>query len=49
MPIKSISYNRETKEFDASLDGKYIGGFPSKLAAEVHLDSLVHRQLTQTA
>jgi len=31
---KSIAYNRDTRDFDATFDGQYIGSFPNYSAAE---------------
>ena len=37
---RSIEYDRETRDFRATLDGNYIGHFSSYHAAEVALDTV---------
>jgi len=38
---KEIAYDRETRDFRATLDGNYIGHFDSYYEAEVALDEAV--------
>lgn len=42
---KSIAYNRESRDFDATFDGNYIGSFPNYSAAEDALNDHVLRLL----
>lgn len=36
---KVVTFNRETKDFDASLDGQYIGSFATRQDAQNALDA----------
>jgi hypothetical protein len=42
---KEISYDRETRDFRATLDGNYIGHFDSYYEAEVALDQVAYDML----
>ena len=39
---KTIRFNRETRDFDATLDGNFIGSFSSHSAAEAALDQAAY-------
>lgn len=43
--MKTITFNRETKDYDAYLDGDYIGSFANHHEAEVELGNLAYEQL----
>ena len=45
---KEIRYSRETHDFDAHLNGQYIGSFATYLAAEVALDHVLSDQIADT-
>jgi hypothetical protein len=40
MRNKNVVYNPDTGKWDAYIDGRYIGGFPTKDAALDRLDSI---------
>lgn len=42
---KEIAYDRETRDFRATLDGNYIGHFDSYYEAEVALDQVAYDML----
>ncbi len=42
---KRIAYNRSTKDFDAYLNGEYIGSFGTPEEAQAELDRLALAQL----
>ena len=44
--MKTISYNRANKDYDAYLDGEYIGSFDSHHEAEIELNRLAYERLT---
>lgn len=46
---KRIQYNKENRDFDAYLEGQYIGSFSTPHDAEVELDRLAYEQLRRGA
>ena len=44
---KTITYNRETKDFDAYLSNEYIGSYSTHLDAENALNALAYEQLAR--
>lgn len=46
---KEIKYNRFTKDFDAYLDGEFIGSYSSAWTAENELDRLALYQAKNAA
>lgn len=46
---KRITFDRDTRDFSAYLDGEYIGSFATRHEAEVELDRLVFEQLRRAA
>ena len=47
--MKTITYNRETRDYDAYLDGDYIGSFATYHDAEVELSRLALERITDEA
>ena len=43
---KSITYNRENRDFDMFLDGRYVGSRATYAEAEAELDRLAYEILT---
>lgn len=43
---REIRYSRLDHDFTATLNGQYVGSYPSYLEAEIALDKLVFGQLT---
>jgi hypothetical protein len=46
---KSITFNRDTKDFDMTLNGEYVGSRERHHEAEVELDRLAYDLLTNTS
>lgn len=47
--MKEIKFNKANKDWDAYLDGEYVGSYKSPRAAESELDKLRYEQLKHEA
>jgi hypothetical protein len=43
---KDIKFNRQTKDFDCFLNGRYVGSRSSRTEAQALLDQIAHNELT---